>query len=82
MSIISNTDTFIYIGGEYQLNKETQKDVSSTATLGRAKNGATFKRKEICDSELKELINSMISQVRVPHVLPRDRTSEVLDMVC
>ena len=56
--------------------------MSSTATLGRAKNGATFKRKEICDSELKELINSMISQVRVPHVLPRDRTSEVLDMVC
>ena len=58
------------------------KETSNTATLGRSSknHGATSKRKEICDSELKELISSMITQVRVPHILPRDRTSEVLDM--
>ena len=63
--------------------KETSSSLLNTATLGRSSNknhGATSKRKEICDGELKELISSMITQVRVPHILPRDRTSEVLDM--
>ena len=53
----------------------------STATLGRGKGtSALSKRREVCDSELKEILSSMISQVRVPHVLPRDRSSEVLDI--
>ena len=57
----------------------------ATATLGRAnKNGSnghhSTKRREICDSELKELLSSLIGHVRVAHVLPRDRTSEALDM--
>ena len=52
--------------GEFQLSKENaQRDVVSTATLGRNKNGATSKRKEICDSELKELISSMITQASI-----------------
>ena len=51
-----------------------------TATLGRGKNASASKRREVCDSELKEMLSNMISQIRVPHVLPRDRSSEVLDM--
>ena len=51
-----------------------------TATLGRGKNTSASKRREVCDSELKDILSNMISQVRVPHVLPRDRSSEVLDM--
>ena len=52
--------------GEFQLSKENaQRDVVSTATLGRNKSGATSKRKEICDSELKELISSMITQASI-----------------
>ena len=52
--------------GEFQLSKENaqrEQPMVSTATLGRSKSGATSKRKEICDSELKELISSMITQV-------------------
>ena len=44
------------------------------------KSNKNSKRREVCDGELKDLLADLISMVRVPHVLPRDRTSEVLDM--
>jgi hypothetical protein len=39
------------------------------------------KRREVCESELKELLAPLFPFVRFPHVLPRDKSSEVLDMV-
>lgn len=64
--------------GEHQLsNKNEAKEcLSGSATLTRK----APKRREVCDSELKELLSTIIPQVRISHVLPRDRTSEVLDM--
>ena len=66
--------------GEFQLNlKHLDLSPNNTATLGRQGKNSS-KRREICDSELKDLIMDLITCVRVPHVLQRDRTSEVLDM--
>ena len=38
------------------------------------------KRRDVCDGELKDLLAPLIGQVRVPHIMSRDRTSEALDM--
>jgi BTB/POZ domain-containing protein 7 len=70
--------------GEHQLSlkPDATKEASeaaaaaNTATLGRK----APKRREVCDSELKELLAPLLPYVRIPHVLPRDKTSEVLDM--
>ena len=34
----------------------------------------------MCDSELKELLAPLFPHVRIQHVLPRDRNSDVMDM--
>ena len=39
------------------------------------------KRREGCESELKELLAPLFPLVRFPHVLSRDKSAEVLDMV-
>ena len=50
---------------------------SSNSTTSRK----TAKRnREICDSELKELLANIFPHVRIQHILPRDRNSEILDM--
>jgi BTB/POZ domain-containing protein 7 len=70
--------------GECQLNSRATKDPSSTSsgvgvsTLSRRRES---KRREVCESELKELLAPLFPFVRFPHVLPRDKSSEVLDMV-
>ena len=50
---------------------------SSSSTLSRK----TMKRnREICDGELKELLVNLFPHVRIHHILPRDRNSEIFDM--
>lgn len=38
------------------------------------------KYREICDGELRELLSDFLVHIRVPHVLPRDRSSNILDV--
>jgi hypothetical protein len=52
--------------------------VSAVSTLTRRRD---TKRREVCESELKELLQPLFPLVRFPHVLPRDKSSEVLDLV-
>ena len=37
------------------------------------------RRREICDTELGNLISPFLPRVRVQHILPKDRHSDVLD---
>jgi len=52
--------------------------VSAVSTLTRRRD---TRRREVCESELKELLLPLFPFVRFPHVLPRDKSSEVLDLV-
>ena len=47
------------------------------STLSRK---TTKRSREICDGELKEMLASLFPHVRIHHILPRDRNSEVFDM--
>lgn len=50
---------------------------SSNSTLSRK---TTKRNREICDGELKELLANIFPHVRIQHILPRDRNSEIFDM--
>ena len=47
------------------------------STLSRK---TTKRSREICDGELKEMLANLFPHVRIHHILPRDRNSEVFDM--
>ena len=51
-----------------------------STTLSRKNHHPKRSIREVCDGELKELLCDLFLHVRIPHILPRDRTSEVLDM--
>lgn len=69
--------------GESQLNAKNSctKEPFSGSTVSTLTRRRDTKRKDVCESELKELLAPLFPFVRFPHVLPRDKSAEVLDMV-
>ena len=50
---------------------------SSNSTMSRK---SAKRSREICDGELKEILANAFPHVRIHHILPRDRNSEIFDM--
>ena len=54
--------------------------LSSTTVSTLSRKNAKRRQDGVCDSELKELLAPFFPHVRIQHVLPRDRNSDVMDM--
>ena len=50
---------------------------SSNSTLSRK---SAKRSREVCDGELKDILANAFPHVRIHHILPRDRNSEIFDM--